>query len=308
MPNNLLGLSREQLKKFLPDHQTIRAFEQLVLTVNTETPEAVEEATNLANTAISMAAAALSQLAEVIDALDQALSYPAVIPYDEVEDFAPNYGANLGNISYQNADDVEITGGSITGTTISGTTGSFTSITYSGQLTSTIATGTAPMVITSTTKVANLNVDLLDGADWASPLAIGTTAPQNGTFKQLLTDGTANALLGTDTTNSDVISRGSNSGAGGGASYIVRNNGVAIIGIGNKSRLLGTAYDATPYIFANATIEVHTGVKFLSTTGFNNTNPIAKPTITGSRAGNAALASLLTALANYGLVTDSTTA
>lgn len=42
--------------------------------------------------------------------------------------------------------------------------------------------------------------------------------------------------------------------------------------------------------------------------GFNNTTPIAKPTVTGSRGGNAALASLLTSMSNYGLITDSTTA
>ena len=36
----------------------------------------------------------------------------------------------------------------------------------------------------------------------------------------------------------------------------MRNNGVSIIGIGNKSRFTGAAYDAKPYIFANATIEV----------------------------------------------------
>lgn len=42
--------------------------------------------------------------------------------------------------------------------------------------------------------------------------------------------------------------------------------------------------------------------------GFYNTNPIAKPTITGSRGGNAALTSLLTQLNALGLVTDSTTA
>jgi hypothetical protein len=42
--------------------------------------------------------------------------------------------------------------------------------------------------------------------------------------------------------------------------------------------------------------------------GFQGTAPIAKPTVTGSRGGNAALASLLTSLANYGLITDSTTA
>lgn len=36
--------------------------------------------------------------------------------------------------------------------------------------------------------------------------------------------------------------------------------------------------------------------------------PIVKPSVTGSRGGNAALASLLTQLANLGLLTDSTTA
>lgn len=41
--------------------------------------------------------------------------------------------------------------------------------------------------------------------------------------------------------------------------------------------------------------------------GFNGTFPITKPTVTGSRGANAALASLLTALANYGLIVDSST-
>ena len=42
--------------------------------------------------------------------------------------------------------------------------------------------------------------------------------------------------------------------------------------------------------------------------GFFNTTPIAKPTITGSRAGNAALTSLLTQLTNLGLITNGTSA
>lgn len=46
-------------------------------------------------------------------------------------------------------------------------------------------------------------------------------------------------------------------------------------------------------------------VQIVGKSGFNNTAPIAKPTVTGSRGANAALASLLTALANYGLVVDS---
>jgi hypothetical protein len=41
--------------------------------------------------------------------------------------------------------------------------------------------------------------------------------------------------------------------------------------------------------------------------GFFGATPIAKPTVTGSRGGNAALASLLTTLANQGLLTDSST-
>lgn len=49
------------------------------------------------------------------------------------------------------------------------------------------------------------------------------------------------------------------------------------------------------------------GVKISGAVGFNNTSPLAKPTVTGSRGGNAALANLLTSLANYGLITDSST-
>jgi hypothetical protein len=41
--------------------------------------------------------------------------------------------------------------------------------------------------------------------------------------------------------------------------------------------------------------------------GFFGTAPQAKPTVTGSRGSNAALTNLLTVLANFGLLTDSTT-
>lgn len=45
-----------------------------------------------------------------------------------------------------------------------------------------------------------------------------------------------------------------------------------------------------------------------SSFGIFGATPVAKQTVTGSRGGNAALASLLTALANYGLITNSTSA
>jgi hypothetical protein len=61
----------------------------------------------------------------------------------------------------------------------------------------------------------------------------------------------------------------------------------------------------------NASSEVelaHGGgpTKCAGTFACNNATPPAKPTVTGSRGGNAALASLLTALASYGFITDGT--
>jgi hypothetical protein len=47
---------------------------------------------------------------------------------------------------------------------------------------------------------------------------------------------------------------------------------------------------------------------FRNNIGFHGTAPTAKQTVTGSRGGNAALASLLTQLAAKGLITDGTTA
>ena len=52
--------------------------------------------------------------------------------------------------------------------------------------------------------------------------------------------------------------------------------------------------------FANA-VEVGGDV------GFYGTTPVTQPTVTGSRGGNAALASLLTALEGMGLIVDSST-
>ena len=60
-----------------------------------------------------------------------------------------------------------------------------------------------------------------------------------------------------------------------------------------------------PVTFQNTGLATITGTTYL---GFYNATPVAKPTISGSRGGNAALADLLTDLAGLGLVTDSTSA
>lgn len=59
---------------------------------------------------------------------------------------------------------------------------------------------------------------------------------------------------------------------------------------------------------AAGTLRVNGALTITTNVGFYNTAPVAKPAVTGSRGGNAALASLLTALASQGLVTNSSTA
>lgn len=54
--------------------------------------------------------------------------------------------------------------------------------TTSGQIKSTLATGTAPFVVASTTNVPNLNASSLSGATFAAPGAIGGTTPSTGAF------------------------------------------------------------------------------------------------------------------------------
>jgi len=96
----------------------------------------------------------------------------------------------------------DINGGTADGVTIGGSTaaaGSFTTLSATGQITSTVSTGTAPLVIASTTKVSNLNVDLLDGADWASPAAIGSTSAAAGSFTTLSATGQFTSTVSTGT-------------------------------------------------------------------------------------------------------------
>lgn len=54
-------------------------------------------------------------------------------------------------------------------------------------------------------------------------------------------------------------------------------------------------------------LDVNDQAIFRGNVGFHGATPNGKPTITGSRGGNAALAALLTALATKGLLTDGTT-
>lgn len=83
-------------------------------------------------------------------------------------------------------------------------TGAFTTVHATGQITSTLTTGTAPLVVASTTNVANLNASQLLGSTWVAPGAIGSTTPNTGAFTSLTT---------TTATNNYVIIEATNVGA-----------------------------------------------------------------------------------------------
>jgi hypothetical protein len=66
-----------------------------------------------------------------------------------------------------------------------------------------------------------------------------------------------------------------------------------------------TAVQFWPGSGTTSEIDFNNPVLFNNKVGFYGTAPVAKPTVTGSRGANAALASLLTALAGQGILTDS---
>lgn len=160
-----LNLTREQLAKFLPDHQSIRAFEQLFESVEVTLPDSGEEANNNAGLAIAIANAASSAIADMLGLLELISNAPAQADKPEAEDLVP--AVHRGTISVQNADAVEITGGTIDGVTIGGSTpgaGTFT-VLRGNSLAKVIAdTPTSQAVATGT------NVDI---TNWTERLDVG---------------------------------------------------------------------------------------------------------------------------------------
>ncbi len=101
-------------------------------------------------------------------------------------------------------------------------------------------------------------------------------------------------------------------------SFVTDQDGVADIDpdnlvIGNKSTRITVKEDNividTQEYQLNASIASTTAdnIELRGKVGFNDKSPISKPTITGSKGGNAALTLLLTELQNYGLIVDATT-
>lgn len=113
-----------------------------------------------------------------------------------------------------------------------------TSVTTPGQLTSSVVTGTAPLVVASTTNVSNLNASLLNGTTFAAPAAIGSGTPAAGTFTTLTASGATN--INASANNATNINTGTSTGT-----VTIGQNAAApsaIVLAGPVSFQAGTAY------------------------------------------------------------------
>jgi hypothetical protein len=196
-----------------------------------------------------------------------------------------------------------LTGGTINDTTIGATTastGAFTTISATGAITSTLATGTAPLVVASTTKVTNLNVDSLDGADWASPAALGSTTPAAVSATTLSASG--NVTLSGGTANGVAYLNGSKVVTSGSA-LTFSGQQFAISSLGDQIKISnsfgGTQQLTISSNAAGSVFSSHDGTNFvpivwqsntveqmrLTTTGLGigTSSPTAKLTVAGGR-------------------------
>ena len=152
-------------------------------------------------------------------------------------------------------------------------------------------------------QVASLTSDLALKAPLASPTLTGTVA--------IGTDNTSKIVVGGSVATYNLLTI---QGAATGSQPGITATGVdANVHIWLTPKASGGVYIKGSGILGAAAIQdpgANINAIKISSAGlaFNGTNAIAKPTVTGAKGGNAALGSLMTALANYGLVTDSTTA
>ena len=114
---------------------------------------------------------------------------------------------------------------------------------------------------------------------------------------------TSRALRGTDGVGTNIaganltIASGRGTGTGAGGNIVFRTAPGGSTGAGQNAEVTRATIDATGALKAVGSFAI-----------WNAAAPAAKPAVTGSRGGNAALASALTALASYGFFVDSSTA
>jgi hypothetical protein len=119
---------------------------------------------------------------------------------------------------------------------------------FTNQLVSTVATGTAPFVVASTTNIPNLNASSLNGATFAAPGAIGSGTASTGAFTTLSASSGATALAIT-----------ANSTSANGTYLQINNSGTANTFLGAWKSLLGSG-NATDTVLLSSGATLGLGV------------------------------------------------
>jgi len=168
-----LKLTRDQLASFLQDHEQIKQFERLFATVDTLDNVTIDEINTVSGNAVASANDALAQLSAVSQMLDVLVTAPR---------------NELGTISSQNADNVNLTGGLISGLdapldVISGGTGQSSYLDGELLIGNTTGNTLTKALLTSGT---NITISVGAGSITISVTGLGTMAFQNvgasGTF------------------------------------------------------------------------------------------------------------------------------
>lgn len=169
---------------------------------------------------------------------------------------------------------------------------------------------TDPRLADTRTPTAHKSSHAIGGSDVLAPADIGALTQALADLRYLLLTG--GTMTGTVTNNVATATTPAFGGGVGGDAFDrwrILANGTIETGPGNATRDVNLRRSAANEWTTDDALIVSLAFRHLGTTlGFYGATAASKPTVTGSRGGNAALASLLTALSTLGLVTDSTTA
>ena len=169
-------------------------------------------------------------------------------------------------------------------------TGTATAASFVGPLAGNASTATTLATARNINGVAfNGSADITVAA--AAGTLTGTTLAANvvnASISSIVPYGGAALYIGDGTQAQVVIARGPGSGVNNGAAFIVQNGGAPLIALGNKSALVGGAYDATPLLYGNAPIEVNQALNVtgsISATGNVTANGSSMVLISGGNVG-----------------------
>lgn len=139
------------------------------------------------------------------------------------------------------------------------------------SFTSTVATGTAPFSVTSTTVVPNLNVSGLLGGTWASPGAIGSTTPSSiaGTSLKVINGGSSSYLfVGNGTSNLTFNGAATpNDNGSGNATFGSTALSSNLTGTNNSAYGTGALFSSTS---GRSDVSIGSGSLYHTTTGVEN--------------------------------------